>query len=762
LPDPLERVVVCFRRRGAVKRGEAEEPVDRAEALVGRGTALGGRVIAWHVQSFAFDFPPEALEDAIELVAGEDAGSHEGFGIGVAAGELAVVVEGDARLALGRGPALLRAMALSQIARRGEVLLDPALEAVRAEELLCSGSRLGVFGRERVRGLSLDLRFPWRAGVAGGLARLTDPELVGGPAPSGLDALPGAVSVVRARRGAGGSRFLGEVARAHADKKHLFVVPTAAGEPLGALCAALGAVRAEVTLDDEDAASLESLLAGEGLDLEASSELLSACLAGASGALVLIDEPHDIDADTLEVVAHAAQRSGLSIVTRVAASEQLPQALLELEQGPELQLDALGRAPSSEVARSFTGGALDDRTATRWGKRGGGWPLAIFEALGEGIESGELVWQDERLVPRLRIAGRGRTHSARHWIERRLRFVSPAGRALLDALAALGGRAERSTLERLLRLSGAPSANVGATAGALAAARWLSADARGRYALPSATHRVELGALMEPMQKRMLHAAVSRMLSESERPLAVCAAALHAWLAGDSDRALLLGRRAAATAHAVGLSDTADALEHFAVSGARAALSARGLGGVFRVELGEAPSGATDPAPPMRSEPPERRADLLAVMGSDSERAPPSAVAQALREGRVEEVERIARELRQDGEHALLADRLEAMAALGRGQTGEALRLLRAAKDQARQLSAVERCRAALAHGIGLARAGRKTEALLETLEGLARAREAGDVAGERACARFLAQLSRSVGQDAPAAAWDALAQPPS
>lgn len=757
----MERVVVCFRRRGGVKRGDGDEPVDRADALVGRATALGGRVVAWHVQSFAFDFADEALEDAIELVAGEDAGPVGGFGVGVAAGELSILIDGDARVALGRGPALRRAMALSQIARRGEVLLDPGLEAVRSERVLCSGSRLGMFGRERVRGLSLDLRFPWRDGVADGLAHLTLPERVGAPEPAELELEPGCVSVLRARRGAGGSRFLSELARLHADKKHLFVVPSAAGEPLGALCAALASARDEVSLGVEHSASLESLLAGEGLDLEASSELLSACLAGAAGALVLIDEPHDVDADTLEVVAHAAQSSGVSVVTRVGASEQLPPALHELEPGPELQLEALGRAPSADLARAFTGGALEARAATRWGKRGGGWPLAILEALGEGIESGELVRQDERLVPRLRIAGRGRSHSARHWLERRLRFVSPGGRVLLDALAVLGGRAERATLQELLKLTGAPSPEWDSTLQALAAARWLEVSSDGACALPSATHRIELGALMEPPQKRLLHAAASRMLSESERPLAVCAAALHAWLAGDSDRALLLGRRAAATAHAVGLSATADALEHFAVSGARGALSARGLGGVFRIELGEGASGVTDPAPPPHSEPPERRPELLAAMSSDPERAPPGAVAQALREGRVEDVERMARELREDGEHHLLADRLEAMAALGRGQTGEALRLLRAAKDQARQLSAVERCRAALAHGIGLARAGRKTEALLETLEGLARAREAGDIAGERACARFLAQLSRSVGQDAPAAAWDALAQPP-
>jgi hypothetical protein len=48
--------------------------------------------------------------------------------------------------------------------------------------------------------------------------------------------------------------------------------------------------------------------------------------------------------------------------------------------------------------------------------------------------------------------------------------------------------------------------------------------------------------------------------------------------------------------------------------------------------------------------------------------------------------------------------------------------------------------------------------ALLEALDGLARAREAQDALGERACARFLARLYELAGYQAAADTWSALA----
>jgi hypothetical protein len=118
----------------------------------------------------------------------------------------------------------------------------------------------------------------------------------------------------------------------------------------------------------------------------------------------------------------------------------------------------------------------------------------------------------------------------------------------------------------------------------------------------------------------------------------------------------------------------------------------------------------------------------------------------------------LAAQLRDETRNEPLAQRLEAMACLRSGNVGEALRLLRSAKARARELDSEERCRSALAFGVALLAAGRNADALLEALEALARAREGGDPQGERACARFLAQLTEQAGHHECARTWRALA----
>src|SRR5262249_52505117 len=134
--------------------------------------------------------------------------------------------------------------------------------------------------------------------------------------------------------------------------------------------------------------------------------------------------------------------------------------------------------------------------------------------------------------------------------------------------------------------------------------------------------------------------------------------------------------------------------------------------------------------------------------------------AHALREGDITTIDELVVQIRGEQDRALLADRLEAMAALARGETGGALRLMRAAKERATRRSPHELCRATLSLGIALAAAGREHDALLEGLEALARARGLNDVRGERACARFLGRLSRSAGDDQAAGIWDDLISP--
>ncbi len=736
------------------------------QSLARRSEALGARVVAWHTGSIAFDF--DVLDDAVELVLGEhgDDGAGElppGFSAGIVSGELDVLVNASSQVALASGPALARATALAHVAREGEVLLDPQLVS---GDVLVRGARLGMFGRSRVRGLRLNLAHPWRSVVAEGVSHLQSPERAGSAHPQQLVLAGGQLAVVRADRGSGGSRLLEDIANEHASARTLHVGPCAAGEPLGALAFALGAARAEgvdtTGLDPVAEALLESLLGGEGLDVDAASALIAAWLgmsAEAKGdALVVIDDAREVDTDTLASIAAVARQEQLRVVARVGAAEDLPAALAELPVSAQLVLGALHGAEAAELARACSGGTLDIRAAQRWGRRGGGLPLAVREALSESIESGDLVWNGAELVVRVRSAGRGRAELARHWIEQRLRFVLPGDRGLLEALAVLGGAARRSDVLGLLERLEQPLENPDAIVVRLVRCRWLARHGGGELLqLPSATHRNTLVDLLDPTRAIALHRAAVELVLASQRPLAQGSAALHALLSGNAEQARALARRAAASAQAAGLEESAAALNRFADVIDLEALVERGLIGMWsgwlRVERGP----LTEPAPaPMSVRTAGARAELVIAMEAAGQGA---RAAQALRDGDLEAVDELVGELREQGEHDLVADRLAAMSALGRGDTNEALRLLRSVRERARPLSPAQRCRAALAHGIGLAAAGRPADALLEALEGLARAREAQDRAGERACARFLAQLSRGADQIVAAATWDSVAE---
>lgn len=105
----------------------------------------------------------------------------------------------------------------------------------------------------------------------------------------------------------------------------------------------------------------------------------------------------------------------------------------------------------------------------------------------------------------------------------------------------------------------------------------------------------------------------------------------------------------------------------------------------------------------------------------------------------------------------LCADRRAALASLVQGRISEALDRLWWAHRRARAASLTEQCRVELALAVALAASGSLQEAFLRTLQGLARAREGADLRGEQACARFLAQLSRGLGDVSAAEQWETL-----
>lgn len=738
-----DRIVACFRWRGAVALADRSEDYARAaHAVFSRAEDAGGKLVAWHAASFAVAFAPEGMESLVELLTGDDSPAL-GFSVGIAQGELGEI-GGTGRMSFAWGPPLVMAWALARVARSGEVLVDPEIAAVRDERLLVRGSRIGLLGGARVRGVRLDVRHPWQPErgfptVALVRARYLGQDPVAPP--------PGTLGLVTGRRGSGGTRWLEELAARERARRTLWLRPRL-GEALGSLRRALArAKEAQAELDPELSSSLESVLAGEGLDLDTSSNLLAALLRREdSPGLVLIDDVEQIDADSLEAVVHAAKSGAFAVVARALDGLALPEALSHLTRAFEVELGPLESEQAVELVNQLSSGRLRGSEARRWSVRGGGLPLGILAALSDALESGELVLKEDASLKRTAKAG---AFSPQQLLARRVRRWDPRVKSVLGGLAVLGGDSEEEELAALLGMMKEPPPSE-EMLHALEAADLVLRDG-ARLMLPSATLGFVLTDALAEAERARLHRAAAAVLAGADQPLCAVAATVHSMLGGDVDRALPLARRGAGALRAGGLEDTALAFEVFGESGEPSLVRQRGL---F--------AGAhADRAGLQRSDVPPPPSMLPAPISDRPSRAPPPSgevaaqrFVQALKHGDHAAMEVLASELRDDGAQHVVADRLEGMASLARGQVTDALRRLRSAKLGAARLPPGDKSRAALALGVALASAGRGTEALLEGLEALARAREAHDQRGEIACARFLAQLSHAAGSDDAARTW--------
>lgn len=751
----MDRVVVCFRWRGVTAGRDAPESAGdfslAASTLLERRAEYGGRVVAWLSRAFAFDFSPRAMPEAITLLVSDPvaAAARAGFGVGIAEGELVVHYESGAQLALVSGAALERAAALATLAEPGDVLLDPGLALVQRGRLLTRGAQLGTVAGRRVRGVRLDLAYPWRRPSPP--MRLAEPRLVG-PELQTLQVQPGQLGVLVAPRGCGGTRALRELG-APASRR-LSLTSWCVGEPLGSLREAFARARVEDhALPALEAATLEALLAGEGGELEATGALVAAWV-GERG-LIVLDDAADLDQDSLEAVAWAVRHAKARGIARVLELAQLPAALAELPRGGSLRLGALDPEEAIRLLESAIGGAVLEEVLVRWARRGGGRPLAIVEAARQGLESAELVREEGRLLARGRLGGRGGPQPARHWLSRRLRLLDEGPRAALDALLVLGGQARWDEVEALLAAVGQEVSGP-AVRSVLVQSGWLVAGDDDQVVLGSGTLRDLLFDLLGAERCGPWQFTAYQLRGLAEGPLVAARATVHALFAGRHDLAAEQARRAAAAARTVGLESTAAAFDEFAGGGGHEGLLTRGLlGGAASMRLRRTPPQSSACA----------RASLLAesAMGSDatngdalSERA-----AEALRRGDLAAIAELSSELRKVNDQGSAAERLEVMTALRGGDVTSALRLARAVKANSRGGDAVERCRAALTYAVALGAAGRLTDALLEALEALARSREAKDLRGEHAVARFLDHLSGNAGQLEQARAWRELGASP-
>lgn len=779
------RLVVCvhFRPPPAEVEGDASETWSGvARSLLERATALGGRVVGWRPRSLSVDFALDGLQDAVDFLVDEPLGSS--LASGVALGELEECLESH-RVALCSGEVLERAEALAAYARPGEVLVSPELVEAARGELLTRGPAKKREGREAVPAFVLDVVHPLRSLLVEAVAGLGDAPWLGeDPAPFAPAA--GRITVLRAPAGAGGSRWLEQLAAARADA--LRVRPGRTGWPGSALAQALG------------------------VPLEATMAELRTALEDAAPSLVLVDDADVMDPESLAGLAEGCRAGRFGLVVRLLPEEGAAQSLggpqgekgrdrgrglaALFEEGrvsTEVTLRPWSGAQAAELARALTQGRLDAQELGAIEELGEQTPLEVAERIACALDGGDWVALGDTI--QRRATSTPERLSAAEGFSARFERLPFRLRSVLEALAVLGGLAEPMATTRLLEPVFAASVAAGepteyqapltadeveASLGELVAARWLTGPP---HRLASATARRAILAQLPTVRARRLHAAAARVAQRSGTWGGRAAAVVHAIHAGRRAQARDLARSAAEVVAAAGAESTAAALIEFAERGVPSATWMRGTEGfpdqaadgsgegvpeVNLVSRSPVPppvapaveistlEGATDASldAPRASEGAE--AFGLEPLTSESDSVFPQRVADALARRDPTLLLEMAATCRARQQSAF-AERLDALACLVRGESGEALARLRRARAVARESAPSEQCRAELALAIGLAACGRGHEAFLGALAGLARAREASDARGERACARFLAELARRLGSEQDAQRWQSL-----
>lgn len=552
------RVIASFRAVG----GPGRPFLERARSLITRLTEIGGVHVGWDVLKITFAFEasrfPTVLEAAINpgpAVQGEE----PAWAVGLAQGDIRPVNEPGSPLTssglLWWGPPIVAASALAELARPGEILCAQTIPALRSGDIVTSGLRIARDGTLRVRGARVDKRQPWKRQAAENLAKMTVPRLVTSHLPA-VKLEPGALVVLRADPGSGGTRLLHELAQRA--PRSLVISPAGSGfEPLGALRRALGRSAGKVVnpLLLELSQPLDALIKGKGVSLDLAARLITAFLwpkqSGTNSALIL-DDAKLIDPATLEACVRAVKRApAFGVIARLDATGGLPSVLAGLPKASEHELPVLSREGAEDVAVGCTGGALDALARSRWARLGGGNPLAIVEAITQGIGSGDLTWTGDKATPRSRAAGRGKVRPAAKWIRKRANAEKTPVRAVLSLLAVVGGEAKIDFLSRVLEHAQLRIDAMQAVA-YMIKARWIVSHEEGFVSFPARTHKDALFTTLEGDAKKRLHLAIARTIEETEGVFGRVEGAWHSAQGGEGPKAalaLLDGARATAEAH---------------------------------------------------------------------------------------------------------------------------------------------------------------------------------------------------------------------
>ncbi len=374
----------------------------------------------------------------------------------------------------------------------------------------------------------------------------------------------GGLVLVSGEAGIGKSRLVREVAATAEDRGVQVLTGRAvpACEPYRPLVEAMSsALRDRPLPDDDTLRPYLPVLAAVLPDAEVSGRVdprggvvlgeailrLITALAGEHGALVVLEDLHWADPDTLPVLtylAHAAESAPLLLLVTAREEDGPPEAVMEMVSACQASVLPLGRLHSDdvrEVVESCLAGRPPDEVVAFALENADGLPLLVEELL-TGLGTVGALTQDGKLVGPL-APGVPRTFAAT--VRRRVGDLDESARTVVQAAAVLGRRFDWSLLPEVTEL---PRTEV--LAGLRAAVRTGLVEVDGpetfrfKHALTGDAIRDDL----LPPERRALARSAAEIVERRDPEAYALAAQLRA-AAGDEPRAAELsvcaGRQAA-------------------------------------------------------------------------------------------------------------------------------------------------------------------------------------------------------------------------
>ncbi len=681
--------------------------------------------------------------------------------IGAACG--AVAASDDGRGGRFRiGAAIDRAQLLANRARAGELVLDPAARTL-AETRYLFGRQVGA-GAGSLRGHALDRAHPRRADCRPAIENLRAPVL---PAEirdtlHRLDELGRArgqhIVVLRGPIGAGASEWIDAFARHHDPPLVLTLEPVPGVlEPLGSLRYALtrrwktreGVGPAVAMLGGDAPATLAAIARGAPVDRLAAVAAVRALLShhgsGGKRPWVVADPLNAVDPATVGVLADALAKDGPDalFIGRLPLDARPPKPLLNRGGLEEIVLPLLRTPDGKEIAQAILGPLTAEDVTRRVAVLGGDTPLGVVEAARTLIAAGDLVWDDGRF--RFRVGPRGGVSGipVESLLDERIASLEPTPRRILEAVCA------------------APSGSPSELSRVVATADGISPEE-----LAEGIERLVTESLLSPEEplaatSTMLRAVVVQTMPPSRlgELYRFIAQTMQASAGEDAEFEkatvgfyLAEGGQEAEGARALIEAGRAAALHGFPRAAVRLAAAAVQFDSSPRTRaaatmLSRSVSDATgrDSSPP----PPET---VVARHGgtekATGERSVREMAVAALRDRDWEAVDRAIDIAIAEGRDREAAERIRALASLGRSDVAGAFSSLGSASDP---YVGARGPRAEIARAVVLLAAERPVEAIRCALRALRATRETGNMQGEAAALCALALAYRAIGRDGAA-----------